>query len=84
MPISQILVEITIGAMKPVAAARHLAIASSSETWKPLVAMPIQEVVSTTFDATPASGLQTPMRWRLNAWAEMPTVPLSEAVDAKL
>ena len=79
-PTSQILVGITIGVMKPVAAARHLAIVSSSETWNPLVAMPIQEAVSTTFDATPALALRTHMRWRLNAWAEMPTATLNGPV----
>ena len=84
MRISRILAEITIGVSRPVVVASLPAIVSSNETWKPLVAMPIQEVGSTTFVVTPALDLRTPMRWRLNAWAEKPTVPLSGAADAKL
>lgn len=80
----RILAEIMIGATRPVVAASHRVIASSSETWKPHVGVPIQEVVSTTFDETLVSELRIPMRSQLNAWAEMLTVPPSEAAGVEL
>jgi hypothetical protein len=83
-PTSQIHVGITIGVTKPVVAARLLAIASSSEIWNPLVVTPIQEAVSIMLGATHVLALRTHMLWRLNAWAEMPTAPHSEAAVAKL